>query len=671
MNTTNVRNEILDSINEVSNVTMESTIDVFSSLAASYDKAGMILEYSNSDDLDMFAIFQEAEAKEGDVATNADASGKKQSIGYKILMFIPNILKKLWQFIKDAWNGVIVPTASNATAKTKSLFEQLLGKDEAWVRANAGKLGLAGAALAGAIAFVAFMKKDAIKSALEKWFNSIKRFWISLKITPKIAFNGTSFTTNIKTEGLMNTIKKIFGAFKTASELTKFVQDNAASKNYKAINDSVQNLLKTIEEIKKLGETDPFILGSDVDLKGADLTKVIQEFIRISKDSMPAQDYNIDAEKIKAIFSDTTDTYVKDILSGIQKINPELTALFSVLQATSTLFNETNTYATQVFEFQEKVGEGGGEVTPKEDAKEEEKPAEEGESKEEEKSEEPKEESKSTEIKDEKTAEAVEAVKEEPSKENAAAAVEAIKENIGSTDTGGDSAKSNATVAIKDGLDKVGAYLAKQPEISQMEAEKIAALAITIDALSEALSTQKLDKAAIQKYVDKAKKAEQSVLNVSPMKTKGGEKVVRNTQRGSNIVTGAELMSICKQLPNNPVVKINEDSIVLKTKKGKEDERTGNITIPGLSKLGYGKKNFVHKSGKGNTWVIESADDIFDVFNIYLESVLMSCAEDAEDTSFVVEYADGEVETVSEVIFESYDEPVETMEESINNHWYR
>lgn len=666
---TNVRNEILDSINEVSTVTMESTIDVFSSLAASYDKAGMILEYSNSDDLDMFAIFQEAEAKEGDVATDANASGKKQSIGYKILMFIPNLLKKLWQFIKDAWNGVIVPTATNATAKTKSLFEKILGKDEAWVKEHATELGLAGAGLAAAVAFVAFMKRDTIKSALEKWFNSIKRYWISLKITPKIAFNGTSFTTNIKAEGLMNTIKKIFAAFKSANDLTKLVQDNAPNKNYKTINDGVQALLKTVEEIKKTAETDPFILGNDVDLKGADLTKIIQEFIRLSKDSMPAEAYNIDVEKVKAIFADSTDTYVKDILAGMQKINPELTALFSVLQSTSTLFNETNTYATTVFEFQSKAGEGGGEVAPKEDAKEEEKPAEE--EKKEEAAEEPKSESKSTEIKDEKTAEAVEAVKEEPSKENAAAAVEAIKENISNTDTGGDSAKSNATVAIKDGLDKVGAYLAKQPEISQMEAEKIAALAITIDALTEALSTQKLDKATIQKMVDKAKKAEQSVVNVSPMKTKSGEKVVRNTQRGSNIVTGAELMNICKQLPNNPVVKINEDSIVLKTKKGKEAERTGNISIPGLSKLGYGKKNYVHKSGKGNTWIIESADDIFDVFNIYLESVLMSCAEDAEDTSFVVEYADGEVETVSEVIFESYDEPVETTEDSINNHWYR
>ena len=94
MNETNVRNEILDSIDQVNAVTMESTIDVFNSLAASYDKAGMILEYSTSDDLDMFAIFQEAEAKEGDVSTDANAKkgGKQESLGMKILMFIPNIL---------------------------------------------------------------------------------------------------------------------------------------------------------------------------------------------------------------------------------------------------------------------------------------------------------------------------------------------------------------------------------------------------------------------------------------------------------------------------------------------------------------------------------------------------------------------------------------------------
>ena len=83
MNEINVRNEILDSIDNVNEVTMESTLDVFGSLTLAFEKAAMITEYSNIEDLSMFSIFQEAEVSEGNANVNAEA--KKDSIGYKII----------------------------------------------------------------------------------------------------------------------------------------------------------------------------------------------------------------------------------------------------------------------------------------------------------------------------------------------------------------------------------------------------------------------------------------------------------------------------------------------------------------------------------------------------------------------------------------------------------
>lgn len=650
MNEINVRNEILDSINDLNQVTMESTFDVFGSMLNACEKANMITEYaSDASELDMFAIFQEAEvSKDGE---------KNQSFGYKLIHFIPNLIKKLIAVIKSAWSGTKTP--EKPSTGLIGLLEKVKGKSAEWIKEHPTEIGVSAAVAAALATFVAFQNSEKLKDILNKWAKGLKAFYVAAKNSPTIAFEGGSVITNIKTDGLIKSLDKLRDVLKRTTVITKDIAEK--KKSIKEIDSELKDIIAKAEEVRK----DPNALT------GESITSNINDFIDLLEKVKGSMESFTELESVDiAAIAKPMSEENSNEQSYVASVNNNAGILSKIANAAAVAWAATSTAAISFIKW---IGEGLG-IIKKAEATNDTSEASvnmENQSKGEEKSEESKEESSSTEIKDAKTAEAVEAVKGEPSKENATAAIEAIKENISKTDTGGDSAKSNATVAIKDGLDKVGAYLAKQPEISQQEADKIGALALTIDTLSEALSSQKLDKAAIQKYVDKAKKAEQSVLNVSPMKTKNGEKVVRNTQRGSNIVTGAELMDICKQLPNNPVVKINEDSIVLKTKKGKELERTGNISIPGLSKLGYGKKNYVHKSGNGNTWIIESADDIFDVFNIYVESVLMSCAEDAEDTSFVVEYADGEVETVSQVIFESYDEPVETMEESINNHWYR
>lgn len=81
-----ISKEIIDSIDEV---VIESNIDVFESLCASYDKAYDILEYCSDDDVDfgMFSIFQEATIEKGDTESNADIKKKDKKQG--------NILSKM------------------------------------------------------------------------------------------------------------------------------------------------------------------------------------------------------------------------------------------------------------------------------------------------------------------------------------------------------------------------------------------------------------------------------------------------------------------------------------------------------------------------------------------------------------------------------------------------
>lgn len=81
-----ISKEIIDSIDEV---VIESNINVFESLCASYDKAYDILEYCSDDDVDfgMFSIIQESTIEKGDTESNADIKKKDKKQG--------NILSKM------------------------------------------------------------------------------------------------------------------------------------------------------------------------------------------------------------------------------------------------------------------------------------------------------------------------------------------------------------------------------------------------------------------------------------------------------------------------------------------------------------------------------------------------------------------------------------------------
>lgn len=256
MNEINVRNEILESIDNAEMVTMESSIDVLMSMSAAYDKAVSIMEYSTADDLSMFSIFQEAEVAAGDAKTNAGA--KNESIGYKILMFIPRLLKAFWEFIKKVWNDDIVPAAEQATKTVKSIpetirekIDSLLGKDEGSIKTILAGLGLTAAALTGATAAVmAVNKKDVdFRNKVSTFVGNAKNFFKVLKdsdATPvwRISLKKMTITTNLALE----TIKDL----STTKFVQAFAEFEALPPNLDDYSAHIEKITKAVNEVRVL-----------------------------------------------------------------------------------------------------------------------------------------------------------------------------------------------------------------------------------------------------------------------------------------------------------------------------------------------------------------------------------------------------------------------------------
>jgi len=346
MNETNVRNEILDSIDRVDHITLESSLDVLFSLGAAYEKSAMIMEYaSDPDELSMFAIFQEADqpAAEGEAKTEekpaentnttvsandnapaANAEAKKKS---GILWFIPNLIKKLFQFLKDAWNGVITPKAEQVSEKTQDLFEKIAGKDESWIKEHATELGLAGGALTAVLSFIAVVKHNEIAEMLASFGKSIGTVFKGMKAAPSIAWKGGSFITNVKFEGLIKTV----AAYKNAV---------MAYKN----NPDVKKLISDIDSIPTTPDT--IIADSTFELSYDDIIKTFDE---AKKTFGGDEEINVDIKPIE----NPTDEQLKDM----QNANGKTSLWAKITGAISNVFKKLLSWVTGLFKKEKEVDE--------------------------------------------------------------------------------------------------------------------------------------------------------------------------------------------------------------------------------------------------------------------------------------------------------------------------
>lgn len=97
---------ILSSIEDIDDVVMESEIEVLNALWDSYDKAIMVLENYDGDDIESFSIFQE-----GKILDEAMGKGTNDSTIKKIVWFIPRLITSLFnaivsKFSKDKQQAV-------------------------------------------------------------------------------------------------------------------------------------------------------------------------------------------------------------------------------------------------------------------------------------------------------------------------------------------------------------------------------------------------------------------------------------------------------------------------------------------------------------------------------------------------------------------------------------
>ena len=99
----NIKSQILDAIDDINIITAECEYNTICEMYNSYDKASLILEYYEGEDVSSFNVFDDTHSfyQESGVSDKMKASGKKYNTFMKIITFIPRLIKALLQTIKE------------------------------------------------------------------------------------------------------------------------------------------------------------------------------------------------------------------------------------------------------------------------------------------------------------------------------------------------------------------------------------------------------------------------------------------------------------------------------------------------------------------------------------------------------------------------------------------
>ena len=369
MNNTSTRTEILAALDNVENVTMESSFDVMFTMADSYDKAAVILENYNGSDINSFAIFQEdgennTAVQQGNASGNTNAEAKKESVFYKILMFIPRLLQQLGRFIAKTWNGVttdVKEVSSNGglSEKVSSIFDKILGKDENWVKEHAVELGLSGAALTAAIALVGFFTRNKIGELFTAFVNSAKALSISFSTAPIFAWENGSFKTNLKFDGLKKTITDYIASVKKINELAKTLVTTE--------NMSVADAKTKIKEAKSsLNLDNSPICGDEYYYynvtNSEDGNKLISEVAGVV-DALKAIDVEGSDKFDKPVKPNPELEKDSEIDRDVKELNQKNSLISKFLASTNKLFHGVWDWVTNVFKKGKEIEGGLGEAS--------------------------------------------------------------------------------------------------------------------------------------------------------------------------------------------------------------------------------------------------------------------------------------------------------------------
>ena len=131
--------EVLDAIDIINSITLESEIDTCESLLNSYDKMLIIEENYNSNDINDFKIFQEGFGD--DVKSEMKKSGKNMGTLMKILTALPRFIIAIVKSIKNRLSKKTKDTAKEINDNVKKLSdEQKKGLAQLFPKDRKGKI---------------------------------------------------------------------------------------------------------------------------------------------------------------------------------------------------------------------------------------------------------------------------------------------------------------------------------------------------------------------------------------------------------------------------------------------------------------------------------------------------------------------------------------------------
>lgn len=248
---------------EIFDIVMESEYEVINSMFDAYEKALVVLEEYDGDDLDSFSIFQEASMKAPEAPEKpklslrrTDKSGKKESIIKSIFAAIPRLIRHVQDLHKRRMQ----------IKKMKKISKQASKLNVDISNMDAGEIEL----------FHALMQRTISKKELEKFLRrrELKKALTKLGLKAggaAIAIGGTAYCINKSGELIEEKVNDFKGkitktldesvldpvrkAYTDAADKISSAADKACEKITTAANVCKEAMMKAINFIKKIYES--------------------------------------------------------------------------------------------------------------------------------------------------------------------------------------------------------------------------------------------------------------------------------------------------------------------------------------------------------------------------------------------------------------------------------
>ena len=237
----NIKNQILDAIDDINIITAECEYNTICEMYNSYDKASMILEYYEGEDVSSFGVFQESS-----ISDKMKASGKKYNTFMKIITFIPRLVKALFQTIKEKFKKIkpskeLQKAPKEVKEKLTTVFDKKKDKKKRIATVASLILG-AGAVHTVAKFGVRKLRKRSFSNGIDKLNDTI------VKLVNEIEDRNMSLgdLTNYR-EDFKDKINKIDGLFVVIADDTHTFKERK-----RAIRDSIVLLNELKKDVMKI-----------------------------------------------------------------------------------------------------------------------------------------------------------------------------------------------------------------------------------------------------------------------------------------------------------------------------------------------------------------------------------------------------------------------------------